>query len=195
MTCVSFFPSKNLGCFGDGGAIFTNSSKREKTFKLLRNHGQNSYANAKYIGLNSRIGTLQAGIILEKLKHINEQINLQIKIYSSYQKFFNKENIIGFPLVKKNDQNAYSHFNIIVKKRKIFEFYLDKFKIPYKIYYPKALYKQYGVKTIFRCSETEKICKNIISLPFNFISIKRHAKILSVLKKIINIDERIFEKK
>tara|TARA_B100000780_G_C21127007_1_gene457879 strand:+ start:23614 stop:24723 length:1110 start_codon:yes stop_codon:yes gene_type:complete len=195
MTCVSFFPSKNLGCFGDGGAIFTNSKKKDKIFRMLRNHGTEKYSVGKIIGLNSRIGTLQASILLEKLNYFNKQINLQKNTYRSYQNFFNSKNIKGFPVTIKEDQNAYSHFNLLVKNRKKLIKQFVKFKIPYKIYYPIPLYKQYNLKNNFNCSVSERICKNIISLPFNFIDYKRHKKILDIFSKIIDADRKIFEEK
>ena len=68
MTCTSFFPSKNLGCFGDGGAIFTNKKKYYDKLIKLRNHGQTNYNNGKIVGINSRLGSLQAGILIEKFK-------------------------------------------------------------------------------------------------------------------------------
>jgi UDP-2-acetamido-2-deoxy-ribo-hexuluronate aminotransferase len=193
MTCVSFFPSKNLGCFGDGGAIFTNSKKKSKTLKMLRNHGTEKYSQGKIIGLNSRIGTLQAGILLEKLKYFNKQINLQRRTYESYQNFFNSKNIKGFPISIKKDQNAYSHFNLMVKNRKKLTKYLVKFKVPFKIYYSTPLYKQYNLNIKFNCNVTNKICKNIISLPFNFVDLKRHKNTLNILNKIIAMDRKIFE--
>mgnify|MGYP006075566651 CR=1 FL=1 len=195
MTCVSFFPSKNLGCFGDGGAIFTNSKKKEKIFQLLRNHGTEKYSKGEIVGLNSRIGTLQAGIILEKLNYFDKQINLQRGIYKNYQNFFNSKNIKGFPIMIKGDQNAYSHFNLIVKNRKKLILYLLKFKVPYKIYYSRPLYKQYNLKNKFKCNVTEEISKNIISLPFNSIDFKRHEKVLKIFDKIITTDRNIFEEK
>ena len=193
MTCVSFFPSKNLGCFGDGGAIFTNSKSKDKIFRQLRNHGTKKYSIGKTVGLNSRIGTLQAGILLEKLIFFDKQIKLQRNLYLKYQNFFYSRNIKGFPFISKKDQNAYSHFNLILKNRKKFIKYLLKFNVPYKIYYSKPLYKQYDLKNKFICNETEKICKNIISLPFNFIDYKRQKKVFKVFDKIIAYDRKIFE--
>ena len=73
LTCTSFFPSKNLGCYGDGGAIFTNKKSLAVKLKKLRNHGQSKYNESRLVGINSRLGSLQASILIEKLKDINNK--------------------------------------------------------------------------------------------------------------------------
>ncbi len=198
ISCTSFFPSKNLGSFGDGGAIFTNNKKIFEKLLRLRNHGQLKYSiTSSSPGLNSRLGSIQASILLEKLKGINAKINNQIKLYSKYQNFFLKNNIIGFPKLNTNSntREALSTFNILVKKRYKLIKLFKKNKIPYKIYYPRPLYDQYNLKNKIKLKNTEFLCKSIISLPFNDLSKTRFKSILNKLNKIISINKEIFFEK
>ena len=176
ISCTSFFPSKNLGSFGDGGAIFTNDYKIFKKLISLRNHGQLNYSiTTTGPGLNSRLGSIQASILLEKLKGINTKIKNQIKLYREYQNFFLNNNIIGYPKINTNPKtkDALSTFNIVVKKRSKLIKLFQKKKIPYKIYYPKPLYNQYNLKNKIKLNNTEFLCKSIISLPFNDLNKKK----------------------
>ena len=193
ITCTSFFPTKNLGCFGDGGAIFTNNKKFFTRLISLRNHGQTKYSNSRYIGLNSRLGTVQAKILLEKLKGVKYKINNQKIVYKSYEEFFKKNNIVGFPKMRKDD--AVSQFSILVKNRISLINFFKKNKIPFKLYYPKPLYKQFNQKIKKKCFNTEKICKSIISLPFNDLKKNRHMKVLNFLKILIKKNMKIFFEK
>lgn len=196
ITCTSFFPTKNLGGYGDGGAIFTNKKNLYDKILKLRNHGQTRYSESNMIGLNSRIGSLQASILNEKTLEFRKKIKNQIKTYKSYQKFFEKNFITGFPKYKSGD--SVSHFNILVKKRPSFIKNLKKHNIDYKIYYPKPLYKQFNQKFDRKIlmNNCENICKKIISLPFNDHSKKRHKMVLRALQNIINKNKYyFFEKK
>lgn len=198
ISCTSFFPSKNLGSFGDGGAIFTNDKNINKSLVQLRNHGQIKYSlTSMKPGLNSRLGSLQATILVEKLKKIKSKIISQINLYKKYQNFFSKNKISGFPEIRSNSaiKDSYSSFNILVKRREIIIKYFKKYKIPYKIYYPKPLYNQYNLKKNIRFKNTEFLCKSIISLPFNDISEKRFSKVIKSLKKIIQNNRKIFFEK
>ncbi len=196
ITCTSFFPTKNLGGYGDGGAIFTNKKDYYNRILKLRNHGQKKYSQSDMIGLNSRIGSLQAAILNKKINTFGNKIKKQVKTYKSYQNFFEKNSISGFPKYKLGD--SVSQFNILVKKRSLLINKLKKNKIDYKIYYPKPLYKQFKQKInkkIF-LNNTENICKKIISLPFNDHSNERHLKVLHILQNIINKNkDYFFEKK
>lgn len=198
ISCTSFFPTKNLGSFGDGGAIFTNNKDIYNKILILRNHGQIKYSyTSNKVGLNSRLGSLQASILIEKLKKINFKLQNQIKLYKRYEKFFHKNNIIGFPDFRNNKiyKDAYSNFNILVKKRDLLINELKKRKIPYKIYYPKPLYSQYNLKRQKKLKNTEYVCKKIISLPFNDLSKKRNNDTLKKLQKIISRKKGIFFEK
>ena len=195
ISCTSFFPSKNLGSFGDGGAIFTNNRKIYKKILMLRNHGQIKYSiTATGPGLNSRLGSIQASVLIEKLGGIKLKINNQIKLYKKYQNFFLKNKIFGFPKIRVNSRikDAVSMFNLVVRKRNKLINIFKKRKIPFKIYYPKPLYKQYKLKNKIRLKNTEFLCKSVISLPFNDLSEKRFNVIKNHLKKIIINDKKIF---
>ena len=195
MTCTSFFPSKNLGCFGDGGAIFTNKKKYYDKLIKLRNHGQTNYNNGKIVGINSRLGSLQAGILIEKFKDFENKKKKQKLLYQQYIDFFSSKKIIGYPEIR-NDKKYYddmnSQFSILVKKRNILINELKKYKINYKIYYTKPLYKQYKLKKISSLKNTEYICKKIISLPFNDLSKKRFNFVIKALNKIISKNKGLF---
>ncbi len=198
ISCTSFFPSKNLGSFGDGGAIFTNNLNIYKKIQSLRNHGQVKYSiTATGPGLNSRLGSIQASILLEKLKHLKVKIKNQIELYKNYQNFFLKRSIGGYPKVtiKPNTKDALSMFNIIVKDRPRLIKLLKKNKIPYKIYYPLPLYRQYKLKNKIKLNNTEFLCKSIISLPFNDLNKKRFKFIKDKLDEIIRNNKKIFFEK
>lgn len=195
ISCTSFFPSKNLGCLGDGGAVFTNDKQIGENIIKLRNHGQVKYNDARLVGINSRLGSIQSAILLEKLKDLKNKKKRHQKIYKKYQNFFEKKKIIGFPLQRtnKNEYNdMYSQFSILLNKREKFIKYCKKYNIHYKIYYSKPLYKQFLLNYKKKLTVTESICKKIISLPFNDISNQRFNIVIKKLKKIINIDKDIF---
>jgi len=197
LSCTSFFPSKNLGCYGDGGAIFTNNKNLDKKLRLLRNHGQKKYNESDLIGVNSRIGTLQSAILLEKLKDFKNKKKKQQMLYKKYDQFFSSKNIIGYPKKRNNKifNDVNCQFSLIVKKRTSFIKNLEKYKINYKIYYSKPLYKQFNLNNKIYFKNTEFISKHIISLPFNDLSLKRFSKVISALKKIIKSDKGIFFEK
>ena len=198
ISCTSFFPSKNLGSFGDGGAIFTNDNLLYKKIVMLRNHGQLTYSvTSSGPGLNSRLGSIQATILIEKLKVLDKKIENQIKLYNKYQFFFSKLEVVGFPLIRNHSKikDAVSTFNLLVKNRSKLIKIFKKKKIPYKIYYPKPLYRQYKLKNKIRLKNTEFLCKSIISLPFNDLSAKRFDLIKNQLREIITNNKKIFFEK
>lgn len=198
ISCTSFFPSKNVGCYGDGGAIFTNKKKISDKLKKLRNHGQKTYNQSNFIGISSRLGSMQASILIEKLKDLKNKKKKQKETYRQYVKFFEQNNITGFSeprdkFDKYDDMNC--QFSILVKKRKQLIRHLINNKINYKIYYSKPLYRQFNLKNKINLKCTEFICGKIISLPFNDISKKRFNLVLAKLQKIINKNKEIFFEK
>lgn len=171
--CFSFFPSKNLGAYGDGGMIVTNSKKINDKIKLLKNHGSSPKEKYKNIilGTNSRLDSIQSAILRIKLKYLNkwsEQRRKKADYYS--EKLNNIENIV-IPITKKNRTHIFHQYTIRVKngKRDKFKDFSDKEGIPTMVYYPLPLhiqpaFKYLGYKEGY-FPETEKAAKEVLSLP------------------------------
>ena len=136
IACFSFYPGKNLGAYGDGGAVVTNNKKIYNIITKLHKNGTNDKKNYDLIGINSRLDTIQAGILNHKLKKVNINNNKRRVIASYYYKklFSNKFNII-----QGNKGSCFHQFVILVKKRNIFLNYLKKNKIPFGFHYPYSI--------------------------------------------------------
>ena len=167
ISCTSFFPTKPLGCYGDGGAIFTNNYKHYKLIKMIARHGQSSTFDHKVIGVNSRLDNLQSYFLLKKLKIFNKEIKLRMKNYLRIKNILMKFNNLKINELDKNEISTCAIFTILYKKREKLLNHLHKFNIPTRIYYPKVIYnhKPY-VKFQSKCVKSEKFCKEIFSIPF-----------------------------
>lgn len=118
IACTSFFPSKPLGCYGDGGAVFTNSNEIAEKIKILRIHGQNQRYHHKYIGLGARLDTIQAAVLRVKLKHFKKDLALRQEVASKYTKALkNRENLI-LPKVLENRTSAWAQYSVRVKSNR-----------------------------------------------------------------------------
>ena len=169
--CTSFFPTKPLGCFGDGGAIFTNNKKIYLRSKQIRQHGQKKKYYFDIQGLNARLDTIQAVVLIEKLKKLKSSILRKRLISEKYKKLLKKNVNIKFLILNKNCQSSYPLLNIIVKNRDKLKNYLKQKKIPTIIYYPKALsdqkiFNEYKSKNN-KMNNSRILAKKIISLPFH----------------------------
>ena len=184
--CYSFFPTKNLGCAGDGGMIVTNSLVKSKILKKLRNHGGLVRNVHEYIGYNSRLDEIQASILNTKLKIIDKLNKSRIKIAENYKKFINNKKVI-VPYQGKNNYHVYNQFTLRVKKRLNFVSHLEKNNIPYGIYYPMPIYKQKAFKKYnykYNLSNTNKITKECISIPiYPELDKKSLKRIIEVINK------------
>ena len=165
--CYSFFPTKNLGCAGDGGMIVTNSLQRSKILQKLRNHGGIIRNIHEYIGYNSRLDEIQASILITKLKIIDNINEKRIKIANKYKTLINNKNI-SVPYQMADNYHVYNQFTLKVKNRKKFISYLEDHNIPFGVYYPIPAYKQkafekYNYK--YNLKNVEKITKECISIP------------------------------
>ena len=164
----SFYPTKNLGALGDAGAVTTNDHQLSETIKFLRNYGsQTKYIN-KYRGVNSRMDTMQAAILLLKLNCLDQDNNIRRKIAKYYI-----NNIINDNLILPRRQNDESHvwhlFVIRTEKRDTFQKYLREKGIEILIHYPIPPHKQeaYSSYNSYKYPITEKIHKTILSIPLN----------------------------
>lgn len=167
IACFSFFPGKNLGAYGDGGAVVTNSKIiYEKIFKL-RTHGANKKFKHEIVGINSRLHTMQAVILNHKLRRINIINNKKRKIAQYYYKKINNKKIQLFNI---SANSCFHQFVVLVKNRKLFLQHLTKNKIPYGFHYPYTIhnikaFKKYCIDKKFENSVL--ISKRGVSLPMD----------------------------
>lgn len=166
--CFSFYPSKNLGCFGDGGAISTNDEKLNRDFKVLRNYGSQKRYYNEVVGYNSRLDELQAGLLRVKLQHLPELLEERKKIAKKYLSEI-KNPLIKLPKVDKNCTHVWHLFVVQVEEREKFQNYLSENNVGSVIHYPipphlSEAYEYLGYKK-GDFPITEKYAETVLSLP------------------------------
>lgn len=166
--CFSFYPSKNLGCFGDGGAISTNSEKLDRNFRVLRNYGSEKRYYNELVGYNSRLDELQAGLLRIKLSHIYELERERKKIAKRYLREI-KNPLIQLPKIRENCTHVWHLFVIRIKDREKFQEYLEENEIGSVIHYPipphlSEAYRYLGYKK-GDFPITEEYAETVLSLP------------------------------
>jgi dTDP-4-amino-4,6-dideoxygalactose transaminase len=170
--CTSFFPSKNLGCYGDGGAIFTNDDKLGRKLRMICNHGQSKKYHHAVIGVNSRLDAIQAAILDIKLRKLNEYSSARRKVADAYDKAFKNIDKIQTPERQYNSTHVFHQYTMIIKNglRTPLKEFLEQKGIPSMIYYPIPLYKQEAFKGFYDgppLPVTEALCENVLSLPIH----------------------------
>lgn len=170
---TSFFPSKNLGCYGDGGALMTNDDELAKKMRMIANHGQEKKYYHKVLGCNSRLDTVQAAILNIKLKHLDSYSKARNQMALYYDTAFTNIDEIQVPKRQSNSTHVFHQYTMKVKKDKRDELqkFLAEKGIPSMIYYPLPLYKQEAfqqfVDSDFKLAITESLCDEVISLPIH----------------------------
>ena len=171
--CTSFFPSKNLGCYGDGGAIFTNDDDLGKKIRMIANHGQSVQYYHDEVGVNSRLDSIQAAILRIKLRHLDEYAKARVMCADYYDKAFANHSNITTPERTKKSNHVFHQYTLVLKnanRNKLREYLATK-EIPAMIYYPVPLHFQKAYKDS-RYKEgdfpiTESLCETVISLPIH----------------------------
>ena len=170
LACTSFFPAKPLGCYGDGGAVFTNSSDISEKIRMLIAHGSKKKYVHEVVGINGRMDTIQAAILNVKLKYFPKEIEKRRFIANKYKELILNNELI-LPTIKKDRSSVFAQFTIRTKNRSKFLKKLTSFNIPTAIYYPIPLhlqkcYVRLGYKTgDFPISE--KVAKEVFSIPMS----------------------------
>lgn len=174
--CTSFFPSKPLGCYGDGGAVFTNDDKEAEILSNLRNHGQVARYKHKYIGINGRLDAMQAAILNVKLAHFKEEIARRIEIGNNYTKkikeaYKGDASDIITPFIPNGKVSVYAQYSVRVKNREEISKKLNEAGIPTAIHYPIPLHMQECYANCgFKEGDlpvSEKVSSEIMSLPMS----------------------------
>lgn len=170
---TSFFPSKNLGAFGDGGAIFTNSDELAAKLRSLVNHGMGERYYYEDVGVNSRLDSMQAVILRIKLRHLDEYIAARNRAASYYDKAFGKEDKITIPFRAGYSSHVFHQYTMQthgVDRNKMQQFLGEK-GVPAMIYYPVPLHQQNAYKDPGYREEdfevTNQLCEEVISLPMH----------------------------
>ncbi|MFW5657909.1 MAG: DegT/DnrJ/EryC1/StrS family aminotransferase [Bacteroidota bacterium] len=171
--CTSFFPSKNLGCFGDGGAIFTRDDNLAEKISSVVNHGSKIKYYHDDIGVNSRLDTIQAAILNVKLKYLDQYNSARRKAADYYDKHLGEIDEISIPARSEFSTHIFHQYTIKIKngKRDGLKNYLQEKNIPSMIYYPVPLHLQNGYRYLgYREGDfpvTEGLCKTVLSLPMH----------------------------
>ncbi|QIB32245.1 DegT/DnrJ/EryC1/StrS family aminotransferase [Providencia stuartii] len=184
IACTSFFPSKPLGCYGDGGAIFTNDDQLALIMRQIARHGQDKRYHHIRVGINSRLDTLQAAILLSKLEIFTEEIELRNKVAQMYTLLLNDIGIITTPYIEEHNISAWAQYTIRVKDRNLIQEKLKSLGIPTAVHYPTPLNKQPAVadqKALLPIGD--EIAKEVMSLPMHpYMTEENIKKVVSSLK-------------
>jgi UDP-2-acetamido-2-deoxy-ribo-hexuluronate aminotransferase len=170
---TSFFPSKNLGCYGDGGAMMTNDDELANILRMVANHGQNKRYYHEMVGCNSRLDTIQAAILEIKLKHLDEYINARRAVADYYDNAFKNIPEITTPYRAENCRHVFHQYTLVLDgvDRDALNQYLAENNIPNMIYYPVPAHRQnmfasYNSSSI-DLPVTDWLTERVISLPIH----------------------------
>tara|TARA_B100002019_G_scaffold289666_1_gene305737 strand:- start:8038 stop:8874 length:837 start_codon:yes stop_codon:yes gene_type:complete len=174
ISTTSFFPAKPLGCYGDGGAIFTNNDHLFKKIDAISKHGQNGRYNYIEVGLNSRLDTIQAAVLIEKLKIFEKEITTKNQVAKKYNDFLSSSNKIILPHIpNEKNRSVWAQYTIILDKsladsREKLMGELKELNIPSALYYPQPLH----LVSIYADSRsslpiTEDLSSRVLSLPMH----------------------------
>ena len=190
ISITSFYPSKPLGCYGDGGALFTSDPKLEAKIRQIANHGSRERYLHETVGMNSRLDALQAAVLRVKLRHLEDELKVRRENARKYDEFFNVIPGITPQKIADGNTSSYAQYTLLVEDRPAFLKHLENAGIPYCIHYPQPLHEQPCFKELVQVrgsaannANTIKACKKVISLPFcAFTNVE---EIIARLKKVM----------
>lgn len=168
--CTSFYPSKNLGAYGDAGAIMTNDDDLGKTLQMMANHGQGKRYYHDLIGVNSRLDSFQAVVLDAKLKRLDEYNARRRQAADLYDELLSGISQVAAPVRAANSSHVFHQYTLRVSDRDALAEHLVKEGIPHMIYYPVPVHQQKAYKNYYEgedLSLTEQLCDEVISLPMH----------------------------
>lgn len=171
ISCTSFFPAKPLGCYGDGGALFTSNEELAAKIKSLRIHGQTQRYHHQYIGIGGRLDTIQAAVLRVKLRHYSKDLAQRVEVAKRYSLALSSKEGIILPQIKPNRTSAFAQYSIRVKERPRVQARLKEAGVPTAVHYPMPLHLQ-GCFAYLRHQKgdfpvAEQVSEEILSLPMN----------------------------
>lgn len=185
IACTSFFPSKPLGCYGDGGAIFTNDEQLAIAMRQIARHGQDRRYHHIRIGINSRLDTLQAAILLPKLAILDEEIDLRQQVADMYRQ---ELTAIGLtpPVIQPHNRSVYAQYTIRVANRPAVQETLKQAGIPSAVHYPIPLNQQPAVASDASLPIGDQVSEEVLSLPMHpYLTRAQIQQIVAALAKAV----------
>jgi len=186
ISSTSFFPAKPLGCYGDGGALFTDDEQLNETMRAIRTHGGVKRHHHPLLGMNGRFDTLQAAVVLAKLPHFPAEVEARGRIGARYTELL--RGAVGVPEVAPDNTHVYAQYTIRVANRDELGAALKAAGIPSAVYYPKCLHEQpvyapLGYK-LGDFPESERASREVISLPMHpYLSEDQIGRIVAVIRQ------------
>jgi UDP-2-acetamido-2-deoxy-ribo-hexuluronate aminotransferase len=192
--CTSFFPSKPLGGYGDSGACFTDDDDLAERLRNIRNHGQNKRYFHDSLGINGRMDTLQAAILLEKLKLFPQEIKLRHTVAKRYYELL--ADVVTLPIINAYNTSVYAQFTIEVTHRDDFQHKLHRLGIPTAIHYPIPMHRQKALSNTSldhgEYPHAEWASAHVISLPMHpYLTLEEQVQVVDAIKKACIIHEVI----
>ncbi len=189
--CTSFFPSKPLGCYGDGGACFTNDAELATRMNEIRIHGQSKRYYHTRLGINGRLDTMQAAFLLEKLAIFPEEVQLRQQVVARYERLLPAH--VRKPLIKPYNTSVFAQYTIEVSSRDEVQQKLQQCGIPTAAHYPLGLHEQPIFKELFPGTQifpkTEHAARRVMSLPMHaYLTLEDQEKICKALHEVLSVE-------
>ena len=188
ISCTSFFPSKPLGCYGDGGACFTNDDELAEKMRQIRIHGQDKRYHHALLGINGRLDTLQAAILLAKMRVLDKEVELRQKVGARYTELLKGANCVT-PYVAPGSVHVYAQYSILVDNREDFIAKLAALDIPTAVHYPIPLHMQPALKDYslgVSLPITEMVASTVVSLPmYPYMDEATQDKVVAAVKQSV----------
>ena len=187
IACTSFFPSKPLRCYGDGGAIFTNDEQLATVIRQIARHGQDRRYHHIRVGVNSRLDTLQAAILLPKLAILEEEMQLRQQVAQMYATALQAAGLAA-PFIELHNRSAYAQFTIRIQNRSAVQTALKEAGIPTAVHYPIPLNKQPAVASDVSLPVGDLVAEEVLSLPMHpYMTQEQVQQVVAALKSALNV--------
>ncbi|MNF75941.1 UDP-2-acetamido-2-deoxy-3-oxo-D-glucuronate aminotransferase [compost metagenome] len=189
IACTSFFPSKPLGCYGDGGAIFTNDESLAKVIRQVARHGQERRYHHIRVGVNSRLDTLQAAVLLEKLAIFSDEIEARQQVAQEYDRLLAEA---GFtvPFIEVFNKSVFAQYTVCVESRDEIQERLLARSVPTVVHYPVPLNKQIAVRDESAYLPVgDQVAEKVLSLPMH--PYLKSNEIERIVSKLVEVRESL----
>ncbi|MBT2145165.1 MULTISPECIES: DegT/DnrJ/EryC1/StrS family aminotransferase [unclassified Rhodanobacter] len=188
LACTSFFPTKPLGCYGDGGAVLTDDAELARLVRQIARHGQDRRYHHVRVGVNSRLDTLQAAILLPKLDILDDEIALRRQVAQTYGRLLAEAELAIAPVVETYNRSAWAQYTVQVPDRDAVRARLKEAGIPTAVHYPLPLNRQPAVADRkVRLPVGDAVAEQVISLPMSpYLDASRQHPIVAALASVLS---------